>query len=90
MLHRTPLQTIWDLSMIATVVLSVWRGGWAERTVAFGMVVSSVATAVLQDTHNLYSTQWADLTVDGVYLALLVWVALRSKRHWPLSRRPSS
>lgn len=84
MLHRTPLQLIWDVSMISTAALSIWRGGWAERTVAFGMAVSSIATAVFQDTHHPSSPQWADLTVDLIYLALLIWVALRSNRRWPL------
>ena len=84
MLHRTPLQIVWDLSMIAAVVLSLWRGGRAERTVAIGMLVTSVATALLQDTHNPLSIQWGDLGVDVLYLALLVWIALTSRRHWPL------
>ena len=84
MIHRTPLQVVWDLSMVLTAVLSVWRGRWPERTVAFGMIVSSIATAALQNTHDWSAPQWADLGDDVLYLLLLLWVALRSDRRWPL------
>ena len=70
--------------MFSVAGLSTWRGGWAARTVAWGMVVSSIATAVFQDIHNWSGTQWGDLAVDTIYLVVLIWVALRSERLWTL------
>ncbi len=84
MFHRTPIQAIWDVSMFSVAGLSTLRGGWAASTVAWGMVVSSIATAVFQNIHDWSGTQWGDLAVDTIYLALLVWVALRSERLWTL------
>ena len=84
MLHRTPVQTIWDVYMLSVVGLSLWRGGWAERVVAIGMIADSVGSAMLQNHHDWAGPQWGDLVVDLVYLALLVWVALRSGRLWTL------
>ena len=83
LVHTLP-QQIWTVWMLAVAGLSVWRGGWAERTVAFGMIVSSIATAVFQNKHDWSATQWADLVGDIIYLVLLFWVAFRSKRLWPL------
>ena len=81
---QTLPQQIWMVCMLGAAVLAYWRGGWAERTVAVGMVISSIATALVQNTQDFSATQWGDLVVDGSYLALLVWVALRSNRIWPL------
>jgi hypothetical protein len=83
LIHTLP-QQIWTAAMALVAGLSLWRGGWAERTVALGMVVSSIATALFQNTHDWSAPQWGDLTVDAIYLALLLGVALRSKRLWPL------
>jgi hypothetical protein len=81
---HTPLQQIWMVCMLAVAAMSWWRGRWPERTVAFGMFVASIATALFQNTSNVNGHQWADLLVDVAYFALLAWVALRSDRWWPL------
>ncbi len=70
--------------MLAVAGLSLWRGGWAERTVAFTIIVGSLATAVFQNTRDPSAPQWGDLAVDGVCLIVFVGVALRSRRLWPL------
>ena len=70
--------------MLAVAGLSIWRGGWAERTVAFTTIVGSLATAVFQNTRDQSATQWGDLAVDFICLGVFVWVALRSRRFWPL------
>lgn len=84
MLHMTAPQAIWNASMLLVAALAAWRGKWAERTIAFGMVIDSVATNVLQNTHDWKAPQWADLAVDTAYLIVMLWVALKSDRLWPL------
>ena len=81
---HTPLQQFWMICMLAVGAVSWWRGRWPERTVAVGMIVASIATALFQDTSNVNGHQWGDLVVDLAYLGLIVWVALRSTRWWPL------
>ena len=70
--------------MLAVAGLSVWRGEWPERTVAFTIIVGSIATAILQNTRDESAMQWGDLAVDCACLIVFVWVALRSRRLWPL------
>jgi hypothetical protein len=84
MFFRTPAQDIWDICMFAAVAIAFWRGGWPERLAALGMVADSIASALLQNTHDWSRTQWGDLTVDGAYLAMLVWLALKTNRYWPM------
>ena len=80
----TPRQQIWVACMLAVAVFAQWRGGWAERTIAWGMVVDSVGSGILQNTRDWAAPQWADLGLDVIYLALMVWVALKSDRLWTL------
>ncbi len=84
MFHRTAVQAVWDVYMLSVVGLSLWRGGWAERTVGLGMIADSVGSAMLQNHHDWAAPQWGDLGVDVVYLAVLLGVALRSDRLWTL------
>lgn len=84
MFHMTAPQAIWNISMVSVALLAAWRGGWAERTIAFGMVIDSLATDVFQNTRDWHAPQWADLAIDFVYLIVMVWVALKSNRMWPL------
>jgi hypothetical protein len=77
-------QQVWTICMLAVCALAFWRGGWPERTAAIGMLVDSLSSGLLQNTHDWGQTQWADLAIDVAYLALLLWLALRSHRFWPL------
>ncbi len=83
LVHTLP-QQIWTAAMLAVAAFALWRGGWAERTIAFGMVVDSIASGILQNKRDWGAPQWADLAVDIVYLIVVVWVALKSDRKWPL------
>jgi hypothetical protein len=84
MFFMTAPQAIWNGSMFAVAGLAAWRGKWEERTIAFGMVIDSLATNVFQNTRDWHAPQWADLAIDGAYLIVMVWVALKSNRLWPL------
>ena len=84
MFLMTASQAIWNGSMIGVAGLAIWRGRWEERTIALGMVVDSLAASMFQNTQDWSAPQWADLTIDLAYLILMVWVALKSRRVWPL------
>ena len=83
LVHTLP-QQIWTAAMLAVAAYALWRGGWAERTLAFGMVVDSFASGILQNKRDWAAPQWADLGIDIVYLIVMVWVALKSDRMWLL------
>jgi len=62
---------------------ALWKGGWAERAVAGGFLLSWFADAVLKD-HRFAGPQWASFVSDSAFFLLILWVALRSGRYWPL------
>lgn len=83
-LFYTLPQQIWMICILTVAALAFWRGGWPERTIAVGMIIDTIASAVMQNTHDWASPQWADLVIDSIYLAVMLWVALKSHRVWPL------
>jgi hypothetical protein len=77
-------QQIWLVCMLAVAGFAYWRGGWPERTVALATIVGSVAGGALQNTHDWTKIQWGDMAVDVAYLWVVLFVAIRSDRFWPL------
>ncbi len=63
--------------------LAVWRGGDDERLAAGG-ILAGWALSMLLFRAGSQNTQWSVMAVDCVVLALYLWLALRSRRHWPL------
>jgi bacteriorhodopsin len=51
--------------------------------VAAGFVLGWIATPLLRNP-RWEAPQWAGLVIDALFLILLVTVALRSQRYWPL------
>jgi hypothetical protein len=62
---------------------ALWKGGWSERLVAAGFLANWIAVAVLKD-HRFGGPQWAAFAIDTAYLGLIVFVAMKSGRYWPL------
>jgi hypothetical protein len=62
---------------------ALWKGGWSERLVAGGFLLSWFADAILKD-HHFAGPQWAALVSDSAFLLLIVFVAMRSRQYWPL------
>ena len=83
-LFDTLPKQIWAVCTFSVAGFALWRGGWAERTVAIGMVVDSYAAGIMQNRRNWASPQWADLAIDAIYLIVMVWVAIKSDRIWTL------
>lgn len=72
------------LILTATVTgAAMWKGGSDERLAAGGFVLGWAITLAFRDK-SWFGTQWGAFGVDAAYLMLIVFVALRSKRFWPL------
>jgi len=63
--------------------LAFWRGQDDERLAAAATLANwAITLVVFQPLSD--ETQWAMMAVDAVLLVLMVWLALRSNRYWPL------
>ncbi|HSV02293.1 MAG TPA: hypothetical protein VLI41_03725 [Phenylobacterium sp.] len=84
-LHPYPAIPAWlGIAVGWTVAaLALWKGGRAERLAALGFLVAWLASPLLR--HGGWEgPAWTGLLVDGLFLALLLWIALSSGRYWPL------
>jgi hypothetical protein len=85
----TPLATLalpaWVGIVIGWLVsgAALWKGGWSERAVAAGFIWTWIGTALTRDR------TWANLQVGPLFmdvslLVVVIVVAMRSSRYWPL------
>jgi hypothetical protein len=63
--------------------IAVWRGRDQERLAA-AAVLADWALSMMVFKSRSEETQWAVLAVDLGQFALLLWLAMRSRRYWPL------
>lgn len=68
---------------MAVCAVAVWRGRDLERLAA-GAELATWALTLLVFKSRSESTQWAVLAIDVALFAVLLWIALRSTRYWPL------
>jgi hypothetical protein len=59
------------------------KGGLEERVTALGLL-ANVAVSVLLRINTGRHFQWAGFAADLCFLVLLLWVAMRSPKFWPL------
>jgi hypothetical protein len=64
-------------------VLAVWRGKDEER-LATGALLANWALDMVVFREGSHETQWEQLGFDSALLVLYVWLALRTRRFWPL------
>ena len=76
----------WVGLAIAVIVSggAFWKGGREEQVAAGGLMLSWLSTMVLRDPHWI-GAQWGAFGADSCLLLLLVGLALRTKRYWPLA-----
>ena len=84
-LHHYPALPIWVGIVIGWTVAAsaLWKGGWSERLVAIGFLAAWLISPLVR-LGGWNGPAWTGLTVDAAFLALLLFVALRSGRYWPL------
>lgn len=69
--------------LIATGV-ALWRGGWPERVAAVAMILAWFATALFYNSLQRFGPQTAVILVDLALMLVLLFIALRSDRWWPM------
>lgn len=79
------LKYAYPLLLVASVIFILWKGGFEERLALLTLLVGSVLTALI----HINATDWLQLNVALVVnelcvTAVMLWIALRSKRFWPL------
>ena len=71
-------------SLLITTGAAFWRGGWPERVAAAAMILAWFASALLYKSQLGFHPQTAVFLVDLSLLLVLLAVALRSDRWWPM------
>jgi hypothetical protein len=60
-----------------------WKGDREQQAAALGVLLSWLATIVLRDTRWI-GPQWGAFAADTLLLAMLIVIAVRSHRYWPM------
>lgn len=63
---------------------AVWRGRDEEKLAA-GAILADWGLSVFVARVQSQETQWGVLLVDTAQFAVLLWIAMRSTRFWPLT-----
>jgi hypothetical protein len=63
--------------------IAIWRGRDEERLAA-GAVLADWALSMTVFIARSQQTQWPVLIVDTAQFAILLWIALKTRRYWPL------
>ena len=74
---------VWPTALLGVCAVAVWRGRSDARLAAGAYLMAWAITRMVYDPGDR-GTQWPILGVDIALLALLGWIALRSRRFWPL------
>jgi hypothetical protein len=74
---------VWPTAVISAGALSLLRGRDEERLAAFALLSGWAVTMVVYRAASS-GAQWGIMVVDAVQTAAFVWLAMRSRRHWPM------
>lgn len=74
---------VWPVALMTVCATAVLRGRDMERLAA-AVVLADWALSMVVYRARSEDTQWGVLLVDGAQFAVLLWIALRSSRYWPL------
>jgi hypothetical protein len=82
------LHTVHQWASLVFLLLSsgtaLWLGGWPERVAGAAMVVAWFATAVILSKIQLWGLETEVMVVDVALFSVVLAIALRSDRWWPL------
>jgi hypothetical protein len=84
-LLATPSQQIGALLILSVVAYAQWKGGRVERGLAWAMLAAYVATPFAASMTSLYAPRLGVMAVDAVLLTVLLAVALKCSRYWPMA-----
>lgn len=79
------LKFVYPFMLVASVFFVFWKGKFDERVILAALVLGSVATGLI----NVQPSDWLSpnlaLIINELAVSsVILWVALRSKRFWPL------
>lgn len=72
------------LLWLGVSVYALWRGGQPERFVALMFLVAAPLSSALYSTGRWHGMQLGIFAVDIVMLILLLAIAFRANRYWPI------
>lgn len=75
---------VWPVALMIVCVLAVWRGRDDERLAAAGLLAAWAVSMVAFRARS-EETQWPILFIDTCLFGLYCFIAMRSKRYWPLA-----
>jgi hypothetical protein len=82
------LHTVHQWASLIFLLLSsgvaLWMGGWPERAAAIAMVTAWFASAVLLARIQLWGLEAEVMIVDVALFVVILAIALKSDRWWPL------
>ena len=71
-------------TLLITAGVAFWRGGWPERMAAAAMILAWFASGLLYKSQLWFGPQTGVFVVDTALLLVLLVIALRSDRWWPM------
>jgi hypothetical protein len=80
----TPRQWFAVAFVVVACGFAIWRGGRPERIAGGAFLVNWLVYPLSVNTSAWLSPQLASFALDAPLLAILLWLALRSDRWWPM------
>jgi len=71
-------------ALLTSTGVAVWRGGWPERLAGAAMILAWFASGLFYKSHLWFGPQTAVFLVDLALMLVLLFIALRSDRWWPM------
>jgi hypothetical protein len=68
----------------AVCAFAMWKGDEEERLTGLALAFAAIAAPFLKD-HSWHGIQWGVLTVDVAFFLLILVIAFRSTKFWPLA-----
>ncbi|AAK22765.1 hypothetical protein [Caulobacter vibrioides] len=72
------------VALLLSTGVALWRGRWPERAAATAMILAWSASAVLHNADQLRGPQGLIMAVDLALFLVLLGIALKSDRWWPM------
>ncbi|HEX7944027.1 MAG TPA: hypothetical protein VF495_05140 [Phenylobacterium sp.] len=76
---------IWPTALMAVCGVTAWRGRDEEKLAAGAILADWALSVFVARSTPVQDTQWGVLLVDTAQFAVLLWIAMRSTRFWPLT-----
>jgi hypothetical protein len=69
---------------VGVCAFAIWKGDEDERLAGAALAIADIATPFLKD-HRWLGPQWGVFAVDMAFFALIVVIAFRTTKYWPIA-----